>query len=46
MMPKLVAIGEALVEVMRTGLDQPLDRPAPFVGPPGRQCRVHGDHRQ
>jgi sugar/nucleoside kinase (ribokinase family) len=32
-MPKLVAIGEALVEVMRTGLDQPLDRPAPFVGP-------------
>jgi sugar/nucleoside kinase (ribokinase family) len=32
MMPKLVAIGEALVEV-RTGLDQPLDRPAPFVGP-------------
>ncbi|MFO7697953.1 MAG: sugar kinase [Anaerolineae bacterium] len=32
-MPELVALGEALVEVMRTGLDQGLDSPGPFVGP-------------
>lgn len=32
-MPEIVALGEALVEVMRTGLDQELDRPGPFVGP-------------
>lgn len=32
-MPTIVSIGEALVEVMRTGRDQPLDRPAPFSGP-------------
>ncbi len=29
----ILTFGEALVEVMRTGLDQPLDRPGPFVGP-------------
>lgn len=33
-MPKdLLTIGEALVEIMRTGIDQPLDRPGPFSGP-------------
>ncbi len=32
-MPAIVAIGEALVEIMRTGLDQPLDRPGTFAGP-------------
>jgi sugar/nucleoside kinase (ribokinase family) len=29
----ILTFGEALVEVMRTAIDQPLDRPAPFVGP-------------
>ncbi|MBN1286565.1 MAG: sugar kinase [Anaerolineae bacterium] len=29
----ILTFGEALVEVMRTGLDQPLDRPGPFTGP-------------
>ena len=29
----ILTIGEALVEVMRTGIDQPLDEPGPFVGP-------------
>ncbi|MDX1994056.1 MAG: sugar kinase [bacterium] len=29
----LLTFGEALVEVMRTGIDQPLDRPASFIGP-------------
>jgi tagatose kinase len=29
----LLTFGEALVEVMRTGIDQPLDRPALFTGP-------------
>jgi len=29
----LLTIGEALVEVMRTGIDQPLHQPAPFIGP-------------
>lgn len=29
----LLTFGEALVEVMRTGVDQPLDRPGPFEGP-------------
>ena len=29
----ILTIGEALVEVMRTDIDQPLDRPGPFVGP-------------
>lgn len=32
-MPTIVTIGEALVEIMRTVHDQPLDRPATFVGP-------------
>ena len=32
-MATIVSLGEALVEVMRTGLDQPLDRPGPLVGP-------------
>ena len=29
----ILTIGEALVEVMRTDVDQPLDRPGPFTGP-------------
>lgn len=29
----ILTIGEALVEVMRTSIDQPLDRPGPFTGP-------------
>lgn len=29
----LLTFGEALVEIMRTDIDQPLDRPGPFVGP-------------
>ena len=33
MAPRVIALGELLVEVMRTGLDQPLSQPAEFVGP-------------
>ncbi len=29
----LLTLGEALVEIMRVGVDQPLDRPALFTGP-------------
>lgn len=29
----ILTIGEALVEVMRTDVDQPLDQPGPFTGP-------------
>jgi len=29
----ILTIGEALVEVMRADIDQPLDQPGPFVGP-------------
>ncbi|MAU12489.1 MAG: sugar kinase [Anaerolineaceae bacterium] len=29
----LLIVGEALVEVMRTGIDQPLHQPGPFIGP-------------
>lgn len=32
-MPQVVSIGEALVEIMRPGRDQPLDRPGEFLGP-------------
>ncbi|MBZ0303477.1 MAG: sugar kinase, partial [Anaerolineae bacterium] len=32
-MVDILTFGEALVEIMRTGVDQPLDRPGPFVGP-------------
>lgn len=31
--PEVVSIGNMLVEIMRTTLDQPMDRPAEFVGP-------------
>ncbi len=31
--PEVISIGNMLVEVMRTGLDQPLDQPATFSGP-------------
>jgi sugar/nucleoside kinase (ribokinase family) len=33
MTPHVLSIGELLVEVMRTGVDQPLSEPGPFVGP-------------
>ncbi len=29
----VISLGELLVEVMRKEVDQPLDRPADFVGP-------------
>lgn len=29
----ILTLGEALVEIMRTGLDQPLHQPGPFTGP-------------
>lgn len=29
----VLTVGEALVEVMRTGVDQPLHQPGPFIGP-------------
>ncbi len=29
----ILTIGEALVEIMRTDIDQPLDQPGPFTGP-------------
>jgi sugar/nucleoside kinase (ribokinase family) len=31
--PEVISIGNLLVEVMRPGVDQPLDRPGSFVGP-------------
>jgi tagatose kinase len=30
---EILTFGEALVEVMRTEIDQPLDQPGPFIGP-------------
>lgn len=33
MKPEIIAIGEALVEIMRPERDLPLDRPGPFLGP-------------
>ena len=33
MPPRVIALGELLVEVMRTGVDQPLSEPGEFVGP-------------
>ncbi len=32
-MPEIISIGNMLVEVMRTGLDMPLDQPGTFMGP-------------
>jgi sugar/nucleoside kinase (ribokinase family) len=31
--PEVISIGNMLVEIMRTGLDQPMHAPGPFVGP-------------
>lgn len=31
--PEIISAGNMLVEIMRTGLDQPMDRPGTFVGP-------------
>ncbi|MGQ9554286.1 MAG: sugar kinase [Anaerolineae bacterium] len=33
MTPEIIAIGEALVEIMRPGRDMPLDQPGGFLGP-------------
>lgn len=33
MSPEIIAIGEALVEIMRPGRDMPLDQPGSFLGP-------------
>ncbi|MBN2499143.1 MAG: sugar kinase [Anaerolineales bacterium] len=33
MKPKMIAIGEALVEIMRPDIGQPMDRPGTFIGP-------------
>ncbi len=33
MAPRVIALGELLVEVMRTDVDQPLSQPGAFVGP-------------
>lgn len=32
-LPEIISAGNMLVEIMRTGLDQPMDRPGTFVGP-------------
>lgn len=32
-MPEVLIVGEALVEIMRPGVDLPLDEPGPFEGP-------------
>ena len=32
-MPELLVVGEALVEIMRPGVNLPLDEPGPFAGP-------------
>ena len=31
--PQVISVGNMLVEIMRTGLDQPMDRPGTFAGP-------------
>ncbi len=42
--PEVVSIGNLLVEVMRTGLDQPLDQPGQFAGPfPSGDCAIYID---
>jgi len=33
MLPRVIALGELLVEIMRPGVDQPLERPGEFLGP-------------
>jgi sugar/nucleoside kinase (ribokinase family) len=33
MSPRVIALGELLVEIMRPGIDQPLSEPGEFVGP-------------
>ncbi|MBN1583408.1 MAG: sugar kinase [Anaerolineae bacterium] len=33
MSPRVIALGELLVEIMRPGVDQPLSQPGEFVGP-------------
>ncbi len=42
--PEVVSVGNLLVEVMRTQLNQPLDRPGEFAGPfPSGDCAIYID---
>ncbi len=42
--PEVVSVGNLLVEVMRTQLDQPLNRPGGFAGPfPSGDCAIYID---
>ena len=42
--PEVISIGNLLVEVMRTGLDQPLNQPGQFAGPfPSGDCAIYVD---
>ncbi len=42
--PEVVSVGNLLVEVMRTELDQPLNQPAQFAGPfPSGDCAIYID---
>src|SRR5512135_3451821 len=42
--PEVVSVGNLLVEVMRTKLDQPLNQPAEFAGPfPSGDCAIYID---
>lgn len=43
-MPEVVSVGNLLVEVMRTKLDQPLNEPGQFAGPyPSGDCAIYID---
>ena len=43
-MAEILSIGNMLVEIMRTGLDMPLDRPGAFVGPfPSGDTPIYAD---
>ncbi len=42
--PEVISIGSLLVEIMRKGLDQPLNAPADFAGPyPSGDCAIYID---
>jgi sugar/nucleoside kinase (ribokinase family) len=42
--PEVVSVGNLLVEIMRTRLDQPLNEPAEFAGPfPSGDCAIYVD---
>ncbi len=43
-LPTVISIGNMLVEIMRTGLDQPMHSPGPFVGPfPSGDTPIYAD---